>query len=100
MAECESVVMRQARVELRGIVAELQVIQAHLLDLSLRLRRVAPAGEVIGEVDGKPFTLEQWLSDTLRSDALDGRLADAVRELEADARDDHHASASYYAAHA
>jgi hypothetical protein len=92
--------MRQARVELRGIVAQLEVIQARMLDLSQRLTRAAPTGEVIWKVDGKPFTLEEWLSDALRSDALEGSLADCIAELQADARNFQHADAGYHVVNA
>ena len=67
----ESEAVAAARAEVVSITRELGELQRRLVTQVQALRRAAPAGEAIGIIDGKPFTVEGWLADYLESNAGD-----------------------------
>ena len=91
----DSVAVAAARVELAAIVRELRAIKTRALKLRRRLLHAAKAGEVVGVVDGKSFTVEECLAESVRGNVYDfeGDLVNAVSNFASLARDDYRAFA-------
>jgi hypothetical protein len=67
----ESEAVAAARAEVVSVTRELGKLQRRLVTQAQALRQAASAGEAIGIMDGKPWTVEQWLADYLEAHAGD-----------------------------
>lgn len=89
--EPESRAMLEARVELAAIAGELRTIKARAVALERRLRRAARTAEVVGTIEGKPYTVEVCLAGSIHGELHDneGNLTEAVRVFAHLAHEDH-----------
>ena len=94
----DSTAIAEARVELAGILRDLTAIERRSLALSNRLKRAARTGEVVGAIAGKPYALENYLADVLRSTATEdgGSLHDCIAAFASLSREDYRVGARYY----
>ena len=83
----DSKAVTEARADLAGLLRDLRGIKSKVLVLSRRMKRAAKTGEIIGRVEGKPYTVEDWLADTFHSLATEAALEEAIREFSLEVHD-------------
>lgn len=80
----ESAAVTAACADLAGIASELNRIRGQMRAIAGRLKVAAKTAEVLGEVEGRPYTVEGWIADYILSDLDehgDGAMGRVVSEV-------------------